>query len=312
MAGLDELLMQLLQGTLAGGGGSGGSNTPWKAIPGYGYDLQDRQMAFDSTKQMRELNLALQKLQEETRYNTGTLSQNAKNQSAQTAQWGASNLLERQSQQMEAQLNANRIASAEKIASLDRQTQLEIAKGNNASQERIAAMQAEIGRETNRLRSLEVQIQQAAEARQERDLQSRLAANPADFVQYEFYKRALNSAGMGGSAGAGGTAAPPAYSDTQLKQVANSLFNPDTKAMYNPNLSGQGVFGATIQAPNQVSRAEFGNLSDSEKAILGSFLKGGINMGGKMTALDPGDFSDQMMRSWIPTITGEKQGTQYS
>lgn len=226
-------------------------------------------------------------------------------------------------------------ASQEKITQMQTEANSLQGKEDNASRERIAQLQYQIGQETNRIALLNAQVNQAAEARQERELQSQLATNPQDFVQYEFYKRALgnpttlgvaNSMGGGGGGGGQGGAnpggagtdangypvAPPAYSDQSLSGVANSLFN-KTGAPWSPQLRGQGAFGATINAPNQIGRQQAGSLSDSEIGILSSFLKAGINMGnGQRTSIDPADYFKQMQNSWVPTLSGAGSMNNYS
>jgi hypothetical protein len=227
-------------------------------------------------------------------------------------------------------------ATQVQVQNLQGEVAKEIAKGNNASAEKIANLNAEIARESNRIALLNAQVNQAAEIRMERELQAQLAANPNDFVAYEFYKRALGQSpttfssgggggggGMGGggggagSQGFGGTqypSAPPAYSDESLQTVASNLFaNRTSPNSWNPNLSGEGVFGAEIAPPNTIGRASWGEMSDSERQIIGSFLKAGINMGGRRVALDPADYFKQMSRSWIPTLQSGIQGvTQYA
>lgn len=263
------------------------------------------------------------------------------------------------------------------IAQLNAEKDKEVAKGNNASAERIAQLTYQINLENNKINMMNAVTNQEAEQRQERQLQANLAANPNDFVAYEYYKRALGSptaldvvnnnggvqapstpgtpAGQspntpdpsasgpvgtgvnvgrdayyaaGGDGGAGNNAvaptvatpmvaptsssqfsgtnyspAPPAYDNNTLAGVANSIQNPSTQ-QWNPNLSGVGAFGSTINAPNQLGRSSYGNLSDSERAILTSFLNAGINMGGKQVSIDPSDYFSQMQKSWVPTLAG--------
>jgi len=266
------------------------------------------------------------------------------------------------------QLQTMRDQSAERVAAMQAQYQLMISQGTNANNLEIAKMQNAIQQEQNRLHGLEVQIQQEAEQRQERQLQSQLAANPNDFVQYEYYKRMLGSpttlstaqSMMGGTAtlgtgvqtglgqfggqyddwlrahpqydmvmqngqptvvplgggNGGGTtgttysAAPPAYADSTLQSVTAGIQNGG--ADYNPNLGGTGAFGATIKAPNQLSRAQALNMSPSEQQIMNSFLSGGINMGnGKLTSIDPTDWWAQQQKSQVPTLSSVGGGTRY-
>lgn len=340
-----------------------GQNGAFQGIPGYGYTVNQQQN--DAASQLS--------------------SQNS----------GQTSALHSQDNAATAQMQAAHDQSAMAIAQLNAQVQAETAKGNNASAERIAQLNYQIAQEQNRLQGLTVQINQAAEARQERQLQANLAANPQDFVAYEYYKRALGNptalgavsqnggvqapatpstpvgggtpatpsqgqspytpdpkAGgpigtganvgrdayyaAGGDGGAGNNAvapivatpgiaptssmfngtnyspAPPAYNDPTLANIANSI-QTGGQAQWNPNLSGQGAFGSTINAPNQLGRADYGGLSDSEKGILTSFLNAGVNMNGHQVSIDPSDYFAQMQKSWVPTLNGGVgQQTQYS
>ena len=168
------------------------------------------------------------------------------------------------------------------------------------------------------LRQAQMEINKAAEIRQERETQARLAANPQDWVAYEFYKRSLGTpegeetpAMTSPLTGKDYEAAPPAYSDEDIQSLAARLFTPEGAA-YNPNLSGEGVFGTTIQSPNALSRREATSLSDVELGMLSGLLRGGIKMGDKRVSIDPTDYFRQSQESWIPTWReSQLQGTQY-
>lgn len=170
-----------------------------------------------------------------------------------------------------------------------------------------------------------LEIQRAAEQRQERALQASLGANPQDWVAYQLYQRGLPGATAAAGTGGGGSnvqtqlngqaydQAPPAASDASLQSMAASLWDP-AKSAYNPNLHGTGVFGTTIESPNQLSRGEFGRLSDTEMGLLTGLLKAGITQpNGKRLALNPTDFFAQAGKSWVPTY-GSLSGapTQYN
>lgn len=304
------------------------------------------------------------------------------NQQQNTAQYQTSQMNNQSSQQIEQM----REQSAQTISGLQSQVQEEIAKGNNASAERIAQLNYQISQEQNNIALMNAQTNQANQAMQERQLQANLAANPQDFVAYEYYKRALgnpstlsavsarggvpapadptaassgspvtsnsgaywsNGSNEGsvssdgkwiiqngavvanpnssasqvatpGSAPTGQmlngqsySAAPPAYSDPTLANVGNSI-QQGNQPQWNPQLSGTGAFGTQIQAPNDISRNTYGNLSPSEQAIMQSFLNAGVNMGGKQVSIDPTDYLAQMQKSWVPTLQGgTSQNTQY-
>lgn len=182
----------------------------------------------------------------------------------------------------------------------------------------------------------QLHLQEMAERRMERALQAQLAANPADTVEYEFYKRGLGRPEaynltqqfLGGQQAPQGVAvagqnvpenllgqpyleAPPAYSDQSLQTLAASVMSPDGKSLYNPNLRGTGAFGAEIAAPNEMSRAEFLGLDPTQLGVLQSFLKGGIEIApGKRVAVNPADWFQQAEASFIPTV--ETARTRYA
>lgn len=202
-----------------------------------------------------------------------------------------------------------------------------------AFQTRVQGFNEEIGKAQTELARLR-------EVRDERELQSRLAANPLDFVAYEFYKRMLGQpqawdiaqrmAGGAVPTGKGsellGTTgqepnllgqpfeeAPPAYSDQTIQQIAESLFEPGKQSLYNPRLSGTGAFGVNISPPQDLSRQEATGLSDAELGILTSFLRAGVETtpGGKRIALDPQEYFKQVEQSWIPTLASVDTPTLY-
>lgn len=187
------------------------------------------------------------------------------------------------------------------------------------------------------LQSQNNDIARAAEARQERSTEAALGANPTDWVAYELYQRQMAAPNAitlsnpsGGSSGgtspssSSGTQtqlngspydnAPPAYDDSSIQAMANGLFNPNPSG-YNPNEHGTGVFGTTINAPNQLSRSQYGNLSDTEMGLLTGLLKAGITQpNGQRVAINPTDYFTQSQNGWVPTLSGGSPNTptQYS
>lgn len=198
----------------------------------------------------------------------------------------------------------------------------------------------------------QLRLNELAEIREERALQAQLASNPTDFVAYELYKRMLAqvppgtgtaeasimawdnaqaiAAGgsmqeiqnslAGGPAGGGDNLIGQPYdntgtgthSDETMARVADSIFN-QAGADWNPNLSGTGIFGSKITAPNQLSRAEAGDMTEQELGILSSFLKAGIQVGpeGKRMSIDPQEWMQQAEASWIPTLESVGNPTEY-
>ncbi len=244
-----------------------------------------------------------------------------------------------------------RLASEAQLQQAQGQIQLQLSQGQITSAQAIQArtlaqQESEFARtlafnqlsqqQSQELQQAQLQITKAAEVRNERTTQANLAANPIDWVAYEFYKRALGApAGEKGAlttpagtlpvqsgtpsgvtpiAGTGTepatninaySAAPPAYGDPAIQSIAANLFNGNSNGLspaYDPGLSGQGVFGTAIKSPNSLSRSAFGSLSNSEMSMLAGLLKAGVNIGGKQVALDPNEYFQQVQNSWIPTF----------
>jgi hypothetical protein len=184
---------------------------------------------------------------------------------------------------------------------------------------RNIALQKIIADRDHAVQQAQLELQRNAEARAERSFQAELAANPARWIEYEFYKRGLgNPQAMGqaqqimqqGQNGAGNVSLQQPYSDETIQKTGAALQNPEGPE-YNPNLAGTGAFGIQVQSPNTLSRNEATNLSDTEMAMLASVLKAGININGNQVALDPGDYFQQVEGSWIPTLSQTTPLTQY-
>lgn len=198
--------------------------------------------------------------------------------------------------------------------------------------------------ETNaKIQQAQVSISALGESRAERQLQASLAANPNDIVAYQFLMRGLQNpmntqgvtpqqgnqnawdiaqqmaqgsgmedlqgvvASQQPSGANAGFTPPPGYGDSTMQGLAEMSFggnNPN--ALYNPYLGGVGAFGANIQAPNNISRAMYSNMSPTDLGILNSFLKAGIrtdsNNDMSRVALNPEDYISQMSKSFIPTF----------
>lgn len=271
----------------------------------YGWELLDRE---------QEQETYIQKLNNDLQREIATINNTARQQ------------LQSTDAALQRELQSGRLASDQYMQQRElAQRESEFAR-QIALQTRLQTFNEEMGR-------AELELQRLGELRQERELQAQLAANPNDFVAYEFYKRMLGTPkpweqaqqvaqgqsnlqggpgtvaeGQGNLLGEPYAAAPPAYDDETLSTVASSLFNPQGAGGgggYNPNLTGTGVFGSTIEAPNSLSRAEFGSLSDAELGILNSFLRGGIEIDGRRVSVNPEDYFQQVEKSWIPTF---KQG----
>lgn len=285
------------------GGGGGSSFSPQA---GYGWTLQQMQGQQDQYIQM---------LRGQQQMELQRLDMASKQQMAQ------------QEYQLRLQLQAGEINQAK--YELDRK----IAQQESEFARSLAQKQLEFQHQQEMDR-LSAEIAKGSEMRQERELQAKLAANPQDWVAYEFYKRAISgdqtqgidSGGVTSAAATAGQnltdmngnpyeAAPPAYNDQTLQTVATNLFNPTVQQDgYNPNMKGTGAFGTTVEAPNTLTRGEAGNLSTSEIGMLSGLLKAGVvGPDGKRVALDPEDYFKQASNSWVPTLAEGAGGkTAYS
>lgn len=278
------------QGFQAGTAGTAGS--AYGVIPGYGWEVDARAQAADRL---------LADINNRADIDIANINAAASARAAQIAADASLSATEKSIAQSEAEF-ARRIALDRVIADRDYEVQ-----------------------------KAQLELDRLREARAERESAAKMAANPSDFVAYEYYKRNLQNqqggsspTGMQGTGGAGATSLNAMtqaqqqayglnltpYDDSTLQNIAANLFNPGSLE-YNPRIKGQGAFGSAIESPNTLTRNEAFNLSDTEKQILGSYLKAGINIGGQQVALDPEDYFQQAENSWVPTLAGAGQGTQY-
>lgn len=294
--------------TASSGGASTGSANAYTVNPGYGMDIMDRE-------QKQALDLA----------NISEAGANARSTQSAEAQKAIAELQGRHSKEL-AQINNDAQASLQKsINDLQRELDEKKITSTQYMQEkdlaqrehefaRSLALQELTQRQTNELNTANLEINRAAETRQERALQANLAANPQDWVAYQFYKRQLPGAGV--SASSGGAmlngeeyaSAPGAVSDASAQSLATNLFNPTQPgATYNPNLRGTGAFGTSIEAPNTFTRREAGASSEADLGMLQGLLRAGINVNGQQVAVDPQEWMSQAQKSWVPTLS--EQGT---
>lgn len=153
--------------------------------------------------------------------------------------------------------------------------------------EAALALQAEIQRA-----QIELQEQQAADAR--RLTEAQLAANPADFVAYELYKRSLIEQGF--------TPESEAMSDEEIQDMfaAALQLNEGTSA-------GTGQFGVSVPSTQSVSRSELLGFSGTDVDILSSFLRGGIDIGeGELAGVSPQDYFKELEEGLVPVLPGQR------
>jgi len=306
-------------------GGTAAQNGNLQLNPGYQYDIQSRDHAFEADQQ--RINNEFQS------------QQNALNRQMQ--QQLANQDLALRERLQNGEIDANKYMQARSLA----QQESEFARS-------LAQRTLEADRD--------FQLSAATEAREERLLRAQLAANPQDTVAYEFYKRGMGgtetwdlaqqfanggnpqgaqagatTAGVGAQATQEAAAAGldttgasyqpdnPAYSDQTMQQLLAAFYGgnndgqgtpgaPGQGALYNPRLSGSGVFGSQIQSPGAISRRAGSRMTNNEMGVLSSFLRGGIDVGGgKRVSIDPAEYFQQVEDSWIPTASSVGQGTQY-
>jgi hypothetical protein len=304
----------------SGGGtsGNGGTSTQTSAgslqtNPGYEYDILEFEKAAD---------LKIQQINNDFTKKQNDLNRQFTRQQAES------------DRALESELQAKRISSSEYMQQRDlAQRETEFA--------RTLALQTLVADRDFQLSEAQLELDRVAEIRQERLLQAQLAANPQDFVAYEFYKRSLGdpqdlamaqsiqdatqeqdvtgelqtgpdqvtaTAGEENLLGTPYPEAQPAYSDQTLQMVINAIQGGGGQggdALYNPNLGGTGAFGAEISSPNKISRKQGTSLSTDEMGILSSFLRAGVDVGGgKMVGLNPDEYFKQVEQSWVPTFSG--------
>lgn len=138
----------------------------------------------------------------------------------------------------------------------------------------------------------------AGEATSRRLEESQLAANPADFVAYELYKRFVKEQGF------------DPQSDPRSNAEIQDIF--ELALGLNEGTSiGTGRFGVDLPTTGSISRSELGGFSDSDIGILSSFLRGGVETGGggEFQGINPADFFKELGEGLVPVIQGQR--TQY-
>lgn len=206
-------------------------------------------------------------------------------------------------------------ANSEKVAQIQADVALKVSQGEITQSEgefvrkyaldqQSQKFAEELGRAQLEISKRQTAVQEKDQALQERQVGAQLAANPSDWIAYQYYTRQPGYTQQQGL--------PPGYSDQQIQDVAQGLFNPGSN-QYNPGLQGTGAFGAQIQAPNTFSRSEMVNLSPTQHDMISGLLKAGINTGGSTVPVVPDDYFGQVSRSLIPTLAeGSGKVTQYA
>lgn len=132
--------------------------------------------------------------------------------------------------------------------------------------------------------------------------ETQLSANPADYVAYELYKRKLQGEGYTPQTGA-------ARSNADIRGMFESIVGPPTtpEAI---RYADTGQFGVPIPKTQEISNKQFQTFDPTDLAILSSFLKGGVQTGGKQVSINPEDYFKRLQEGFVPSInTG---ATKYS
>lgn len=185
------------------------------------------------------------------------------------------------------------IGLEETIANLNNEIQriqAEVLQASQALSERQTGIQEAQFAETQGL--AEMQFESGARLQE-----AQLAANPADFVAFELYKRSLQEAGLDPTS--------PARSDVDIQNLFELVLGlPEERAAL-----GTGRFGASIPTTGEISRERFGALSPTDIGVLSSFLEGGVETEpGVFQGINPADYFQEVQEGFIPTIgTGTTQ-----
>lgn len=289
------------------------------------HQQQQNQLQRDFEQRQKQIDIEAQKYINEREIETRKLLQ-----TQQITATEAENQKQRASQEAE-------FAKTLAFNQLELDRKMELANLQEAHQYEINQKGIDIQMGNQKLEERRVADQEKESALKQRELEASLGANPVNFVMNELYKRGAtpgtlpqsanaavtsvaNAAGGNPNAPAQAVAATsgtigqqPAYDDQTLAGIANNIFGGNTPGgLYNPKLGGTGIFGATIAAPNQVSRQQALNMTDTEKGILQSFLSAGVDMGnGQRTSIDPAEWWKQQQNSLVPTLDRNSSRTSY-
>ena len=148
--------------------------------------------------------------------------------------------------------------------------------------------------EQNRAAEASEALLAEAQADARRVQEAQLAANPADFVAYELYKRGLVEQGF--------TPEGAIRSDVDIQNLFSTALdlNEGTSA-------GAGRFGVDIPSTQSISRSELQGLSKTAIDTLSSFLRGGVDTGeGEFQGINPADFFTELEEGLVPVLPGQR------
>ncbi|KKL11161.1 hypothetical protein LCGC14_2548580, partial [marine sediment metagenome] len=132
-----------------------------------------------------------------------------------------------------------------------------------------------------------------AEAQQRIATEAQYAANPADFVAYELYKRSLEEQGY--------TPQGAIRSDVDIQDIFSLALGLDEGLS-----AGTGQFGVDIPTTGSISRSELQGFNPTDIGILSSFLRGGVETDGGFQGINPEDFFTELEEGLVPTLTPQR------
>jgi len=151
--------------------------------------------------------------------------------------------------------------------------------------------------EQNRAAEASEALLSEAQADARRVQEAQLAANPADFVAYELYKRSLVEQGF--------TPEGRVRSDEEIQSLVASVL-----PLGEVDAIGQGRFNVDIPTTQSISRSELQGLSKTAIDTLSSFLRGGVDTGeGQFQGVNPADFFTELEEGLVPILP--EQRTQF-
>ena len=134
----------------------------------------------------------------------------------------------------------------------------------------------------------------AAEATSRRLEESQLAANPADFVAYELYRRSLVEQGFEPTS--------PVRTDAEIQEMVDAALGLNIG-----DSLGTGRFGVDIPDTQSISRSELQAFNPTDIDTLSSFLRGGVDTGeGEFQGINPADFFTELEEGLVPVLPGQR------
>ncbi len=156
----------------------------------------------------------------------------------------------------------------------------------NLQRETALAVQAA---ENERVRLLE-----ESQADTRRLTEAQLAANPADFVAYELYRRSLVEQGF--------TPESAVRSDADIQNLFTTALS-----LNEGGSAGTGQFGVNLPSTQSISRSELQGLSRTAVDTLSSFLRGGVDTGeGEFQGINPADYFTELEEGLVPVLPGQR------